>query len=236
MADGPDYKSIGLGVKDVIFGIATAAAGSSGGPAGAEGVAKASAGLDKLIAMAPLDDNKKKTPGDRMDHADKPKAAAAQASPAQPTQPPPAGPPPASPEEVASSNRPRPENGEPAWPPTGDARVTADHLSGLGWSREKIQKILGGPEQVSLAEVTREQPKGSKVASVDGTRLARVDAAPVQTVKAAVVPVAASEATAIVDGKKVADAAPVQITPASQVRIVDGRRVSKGGSGGSGIA
>lgn len=227
MADGPDYKAIGLGVKDVIFGIATAAAGSSGGPAGAEGVAKASAGLDKLIAMAPLDDNKKKTPGDRMDHADKPKAATPLATPSPP---PTGGPPPASLEEVASSNQPRSTNGEPAWPPTGDARATADHLSSLGWSREKIQKILGGPERVSLAEVTREQPKGAKVASVDGTRIARVDAAPVETVKATAVPVAASEATAIVDGKKVADATPVQITPASQVRIVDGRRASKGGS------
>ena len=73
MADGIDYKTIGLGVKDVIFGIATAAAGSTGGPAGAEGVSKASSGLDKLIAMAPLED-KKKTPGDKMDRADKPKA------------------------------------------------------------------------------------------------------------------------------------------------------------------
>ena len=228
MADGIDYKTIGLGVKDVIFGIATAAAGSTGGPAGAEGVSKASSSLDKLIAMAPLED-KKKTPGDKMDRADKPKAPTPQASPPPQAPQQPAGPPPASPEEVASSNQGR-ASGEPAWPPTGDARATADHLSSLGWSREKIQKILGGPEQTSLAEVTREQPKGSKVASVDGTRIARVDAAPVQTVKAAAVPVAASEATAIVDGKKVADATPVQITPASQVRIVDGRRASKGGS------
>lgn len=221
MADGIDFKTIGLAAKDVIFGIATGAAGASGGPAGAQGVATASAGLDKLIALAPGDD-KKKTPGDRMDRADRPKPA----PPPPVNQPPPQpGPPPASSEEVASSNQ-----GDAPWPPTGDARITADHLSSLGWSRERIQKILGGPEQTSLSEVTRQQPKGAKVAMAEGTRVATVDASPVEMTKGAPVRIAASERTEIVDGKKVADAEAVQITPASQVRIVDGRRVSKGGS------
>lgn len=222
MADGIDFKSIGLAAKDVIFGIATGAAGATGGPAGAQGVATASSGLDKLIALAPGDD-KKKTPGDRMDRADRPKPAPQQvANPQQQQQ---QGPPLDGSEQAASSNQ-----SEPAWPPTGDARITSDHLSSLGWSRERIQKILGGPEQTSLAEVTRQQPKGAKVAVAEGTRVATVDASPVERVKGAPVRIAASEPTAIVDGKKVADAEAVQITPASQVRIVDGRRVSKGGS------
>lgn len=222
MADGIDFKTIGLAAKDVIFGIATGAAGATGGPAGAQGVATASSGLDKLIALAPGDDNKKKTPGDRMDRADRPKPAPPPAANQQPQQP---GPPPASSEDVTTSDQ-----REPAWPPTGDARITADHLSSLGWSRERIQKILGGPEQTSLAEVTRQQPKGAKVAVAEGTRVATVDASPVGMVNGAPVRIATSEPTAIVDGKKVADAEAVQITPASQVRIVDGRRVSKGGS------
>lgn len=222
MADGIDFKSIGIAAKDIIFGIATGAAGSTGGPAGAEGVAKASAGLDKLIALAPGDDGKKKTPGDRMDRADRPKPAPQQAA----NQPPPQqqAPPPASAEDPAS------QRGETAWPPTGDARTTADHLSSLGWSREKIQKILGGPEQTTLAEVTRQQPKGAKVAVAEGTRVATVDASPVETVKGAPVRIAGSEPTAIVEGKKVADAEAVQISSSSQVRIVEGRRASKGGS------
>lgn len=233
MGDGPDYKSIGLGVKDVIFGIATAAAGSTGGPAGAEGVAKAGAGLDKLIAMAPLDDNKKKkTPAEKMDQLDRPKGsaatpaaspvAAAPTSPATTTTP---GPPPASPEEVASSNQAGKKEGD-AWPPVGDARVTADHLSSLGWSRERIQKILGGPEEASIAQLTRDEPKGFKVAVADGTRIPRVAASPVGIVKAEAVPILASESTAIVDSKRAAASAAVKIASSSQVPIVGGRRTT----------
>jgi hypothetical protein len=53
-----DAKEIGLAAKDVIFGIGAAVAGAEGGPAAAQGVTKAGAGLDRILAMVLPDDKK----------------------------------------------------------------------------------------------------------------------------------------------------------------------------------
>ena len=49
--------------------------------------------------------------------------------------------------------------------PTDEAQITEDHLRELGWSQDKIQKILGGPEQAE---------ESTDVSTVDPTAQAEV--------------------------------------------------------------
>ena len=66
-----DIKGIGFAVKDIVFGVATAAAGAVGGQAGAAGVAKAGDGIDKVVAMATGEDSRAHR-FDRADYAARP--------------------------------------------------------------------------------------------------------------------------------------------------------------------
>lgn len=134
-----------------------------------------------------------------------------------------AGPPPASAAEVASSQG---KPGEVDWPPEGDARVTADHLAKLGYSREQTRTILAGGEGNTLAQVTREgAPR-----SVEGTRIAPVPAQPIRMAQASSVPIAASQPTVLVRGTRVADGERVPSVDGNAVPIVAGRRIdNKGG-------
>jgi hypothetical protein len=50
------------------------------------------------------------------------------------------------PSETAAATPPSPAAAPAGGPSTSDAEITAAHLSGLGWSQAKIQKILGGPD------------------------------------------------------------------------------------------
>ena len=248
MADGVDAKGIGYGAKDIVMGVLGAVAGGFGGAAGANAVDKADKGIDKLVSAAGGGEPPKSR-ADRMDQADKPPGRkntppgpppASEAEVASSKQkaagPPPAsgaevasskqkaaGPPPASAAEVASSQA---KPGEVDWPPEGDARVTADHLAELGYSREQIRTILAGGEGKTLAQVTQEgTPK-----SVEGTRIAHVSAQAVRAAQASSVPIAAAQPTVLVRGARVADSERVPSVAGSAVPIVAGRRIdNKGG-------
>jgi len=76
MAKGVDAAAIGMGVKDIVIGIAAAAVGAAGGgQAGASGVLKAGEGIDKLIGMATGESRANNF--DRADFAARPAANAA---------------------------------------------------------------------------------------------------------------------------------------------------------------
>lgn len=234
MADGPDYKSIGLAGKDILMGLVGVIAGAEAGPEGAKAVNKMDQGIDKALAMGGVTESR----ADKADRAESkqnrnkqagpPQASAAEIASSQ-NKPgegaaKPAGPPPASAAEVASSQR---KPGEAAWPPQGDGRITADHLSGLGYSRENIRTILDGPESTSLAEVTNTRDRRT----VDGTRVAQGDAQRLDPAKASASHSVVAEPVATADAKRVADAVPVDSVDAKSIPIVSARRIdTKGGS------
>lgn len=133
-----DAKDVGLAIKSVVLGLGGAVAGVAGGPAAAEGVAKADKGLDRLIGIDPPAE--KGTRGERFDRADfgarppaQPATGRAATTNARTTSAPgvTAGPPAA------------PEESDPS---LNDEQTTTDFLQSLGWSSEKVQGILGGPQ------------------------------------------------------------------------------------------
>lgn len=226
MSEGIDFKSIGLAAKDIVLGIAGAAAGATGGAAGAEAVNKIDKGLDKVMTMAAPEE--KSTRGDRMDRADKPapkpavalEGAAPLASAA----------PPASAAEVAAS-----QGRNASWPPTGEAKVTADHLTTLGWSRERIKAILGGPDgTTTLAELTQDRPTGFVMPTVEGTRLASVQGQRAKAAQGEVVPAVQGQRTPTVASQRAVSASTVRTAAAATIKVVDARRVD--GKGGANTA
>lgn len=188
---GIDFKEIGLAAKDIVFGIGSAAAGASGGPAAAEGVSKAGSGLDRILGMAGV----METRADKFDRADfaaRPQQAAAPAQPVStPVQPA------ASPAPAVTVPR---EAG-----PIGDEQIAADHLRGRGWSRAKLTEILRGPEHTSLAALFGKDTKGFRARGAEGTRIAQVDGAAVPTHPARVVPSAEGQVVRTVHGTRVRD-------------------------------
>ncbi|MFO0580606.1 MAG: hypothetical protein U1A78_42080, partial [Polyangia bacterium] len=169
---GIDFKEIGLAAKDIVFGIGSAAAGASGGPAAAEGVSKAGGGLDRILGMAGV----METRADKFDRADfaarpQPTLPAATATPSAPSAPPPAAP-----------------RTEPAGPLDGDAQIAAEHLSRCGWPRGKVLDILRGPEHVSLAALLGRETKGFRAQGSGGTRIAQVNGAAVRPQPARALP------------------------------------------------
>ncbi|MFO0578942.1 MAG: hypothetical protein U1A78_33480 [Polyangia bacterium] len=186
---GIDFKEIGLAAKDIVFGIGSAAAGASGGPAAAEGVSKAGGGLDRILGMAGV----METRADKFDRADfaarqQPTLPAATAMPSAPGAPPPAAPP-----------------AEPAGPMDGDAQIAADHLSRCGWPRSKVLEILRGPEHVSLAALVGRETKGFRAQGSEGTRVAQVDGAAVRAQPARALPSTDGQAVPTVQGARVRD-------------------------------
>lgn len=203
-----DFKQIGLAAKDIIFGVGSAAAGASGGPAAAEGVAKAGTGLDRILGMAGV----METRADKFDRADfgarpQPTAQTANvlaqtAPPSAPATRPPtqtASPPAQTGPSLPSASRPPHEAG----PLVGDERITADHLRNCGWSRTQVAEILRGPEYTSLAALFGRETRGFRARGVDGTRVAQVDAAAVPTRAARVVPTADGQSVPTVRGTRV---------------------------------
>lgn len=206
-----DFKTIGLAAKDILLGIGTVAAGATGGPAAAEGVGKAGAGLDRILSTAGVTETRADK-FDRADFAARPQAQAQQQiSPQSPPPQLPAPPPPAAAqapeparmiaEEVPASSLP-PQGG----PLIGDARIAAEHLRSLGWSRHKVQQILGGPEQASLAAIVSRETKGVRVKpGADGVRVAQVDGVAVPVRAGRSVPVVDGQALPTVGGTRVKD-------------------------------
>ena len=54
----PDWKNIGLTGKDLLMGVVTVAAGATGGQAGAQGAQQIDRGLDRVLDMAGVQQQK----------------------------------------------------------------------------------------------------------------------------------------------------------------------------------
>lgn len=154
MADGPDWKSIGLGAKDVIVGVLGAVAGAYGGSEGAKAVNNAGSGIDKIVGAAMPEE--KVTRSEKFDRADLPTKRAV-----------PAGRTPASPPAAE-------EPGEAGLQGSADeSAIAADFLRGRGWSREKIRQILSGPDEASVHQIAARETRGMRVQGARGSRVAQ---------------------------------------------------------------
>jgi hypothetical protein len=60
----PDWKNIGLTGKDILMGVVTVVAGAEGGQAGAQGAQQIDRGLDRVLDMAGV--QQQKAPPSRM--------------------------------------------------------------------------------------------------------------------------------------------------------------------------
>ena len=143
-----DAKEIGLAAKDVVAGIAAAAVGTTGGAPAAQGVMTASSGIDRLVdKLAPT---KQKTRAENFDRADY------RTKPQPPVQP-------------SGGTEVKPAQTEPQPPALGDAQQAMSYLTALGWSPEKVQQMLAGPEKSSAAAIVGAEVRGTRIAQVDGT-------------------------------------------------------------------
>ena len=162
-----DAKTIGYAAKDILIGIGTAVAGAKGGPEAAKGVSKAGDGIDRILENV-MPGDKKQTREERFDRGDftaRSKTAPAQELPQQGT---------TAPQETAPREAPRAGQADKP-PPTaaqgehlGDAKIATDYLKSLGWTEEKVNQILGGPERTSLAALVSREVGGTRAAQSDG--------------------------------------------------------------------
>ena len=142
-----DAKEVGLSIKSIVLGLGGAVAGVAGGPAAAEGVAKADKGLDRLIGIDPPAD--KGTRGERFDRADYGARAPAQKPPAR-----------SSGSTRASLAEERAQSPEKELAePVGDEQITTGFLQSRGWSSDTVQEILDGP-QSEAAQGRESRPTG----------------------------------------------------------------------------
>jgi hypothetical protein len=201
-----DIKSIGLAAKDIILGVGTAAAGTTGGPAAAEGVGKVGTGLDRLLGMAGVTESR----GDKFDRADfaaRPKAPVEMAGPApvqqteKRAQEPPSVMQPPAVAQIAVGE-PDPSNEKPQGPYTGDTKITVDHLRSLGWSHDKVQQILGGPESTSLAALVGKETKGFRARGVEGARVVLVEGTAIPNAEGRTIALADGQAVRTVEGAR----------------------------------
>jgi hypothetical protein len=147
-----DAKEIGFAAKDILIGIGTAVAGAKGGPEAAKGVGKAGDGIDRILGNV-MPGDKKPTREERFDRGD---------FGARPQLTPPQEPPAAN---AATSHEEPPRKAEtPSGQNLGDAKIVLEHLKSLGWTDEKAQQILGGPESTSLAAVVRKEGEAIRAA------------------------------------------------------------------------
>ncbi len=137
-----DFKKIGLAAKDIVFGIGAAAAGAEGGPAAAEGVKKVGSVVDNLIGVTPPPPEPKPSRADKFDRIDygaRPKKAA----------------------QVAATVAAPASEQDSASPVDVDAQTTVSYLIARGWSAEKVQEFLRGP-QAAAEEDTAEEKEPEK--------------------------------------------------------------------------
>jgi hypothetical protein len=201
-----DIKSIGLAAKDIILGVGTAAAGTTGGPAAAEGVGKVGTGLDRLLGMAGVTESR----GDKFDRADfaaRPKAPAEAAGPVPVPQTEKRAqeqPPVMQPAAVAeiAVGEPDPSSEKPQGPYTGDTKITVDHLRSLGWSHDKVQQILSGPESTSLAALVGKETKGFRARGVEGARVVLVEGTAIPNAEGRTIALADGQAVRTVEGAR----------------------------------
>lgn len=153
----PDWKNIGLTGKDLLMGVVTVAAGATGGQAGAQGAQQIDRGLDRVLDMAGV--QQQKPPPSRMNPEEADFAVRKQSMVAVKTTPasPPA--PPSEPlyrESVVVAT----EQTQQALPP----QVT-EELAKRGYSEAEIQAIATG----QFRGVAKRSAEGTRIATEEGT-------------------------------------------------------------------
>lgn len=160
----PDWKNIGLTGKDILMGVVTVVAGAEAGQAGAQGAQQLDRGLDRVLDMAGV--QQQKAPPSRMHPEDADFAARKQALiPVQTTTPSPPAPPsqPIYREAVVDAKEKQP----PALPPQ-----VKEELAKRGYSNADIEDIATG------------QFRGFAKRSIEGTRIATQEGVPQKSVSA----------------------------------------------------
>lgn len=153
----PDWKNIGLTGKDLLMGVVTVAAGATGGQAGAQGAQQIDRGLDRVLDMAGV--QQQKPPPSRMNPEEADFAVRKQSMVAVKTTPasPPA--PPSEPiyrESVVVATEQTPQ----ALPPQ-----VKEELAKRGYSEAEIQAIATG----QFRGVAKRSAEGMRIATEEGT-------------------------------------------------------------------
>ena len=153
----PDWKNIGLTGKDLLMGVVTVAAGATGGQAGAQGAQQIDRGLDRVLDMAGV--QQQKPPPSRMNPEEADFAVRKQSMVAVKTTPasPPA--PPSEPiyrESVVVATEPTPQ----ALPPQ-----VKEELAKRGYSEAEIQVIATG----QFRGIAKRSAEGTRIATEEGT-------------------------------------------------------------------
>ena len=153
----PDWKNIGLTGKDLLMGVVTVAAGATGGQAGAQGAQQIDRGLDRVLDMAGV--QQQKPPPSRMNPEEADFAVRKQSMVAVKTTP---ASPPVSPSEpiyresVVVATEPTPQ----ALPPQ-----VKEELAKRGYSEAEIQAIATG----QFRGVAKRSAEGTRIATEEGT-------------------------------------------------------------------
>ena len=147
----PDWKNIGLTGKDILMGVVTVVAGAEGGQAGAQGAQQIDRGLDRVLDMAGV--QQQKAPPSRMNPEEADFAVRKQAMVAVKTTPPSS---PASPESVVVAKEQTPQ----ALPPQ-----MKEELAKRGYSEAEIQAIATG----QFRGVAKRSAEGTRIATEEGT-------------------------------------------------------------------
>jgi len=155
----PDWKDIGLTGKDILMGVVTVAAGATGGQPGAQGAQQIDRGLDRVLDMAGV--QQQKPPPSRMNPEEADFAVRKQAMVSVKTTAPS---PPAPPSEpiyresvVAQEQTPPPL---PPLPPQ-----VKEELAKRGYSEAEIQAISTG----QFRGVAKRSAEGTRIATEEGT-------------------------------------------------------------------
>ena len=147
----PDWKNIGLTGKDILMGVVTVVAGAEGGQAGAQGAQQIDRGLDRVLDMAGV--QQQKAPPSRMNPEEADFAVRKHAMVAVKTTPPSS---PAPPESVVVAKEQTPQ----ALPPQ-----VKEELAKRGYSEAEIQAIATG----QFRGIPKRSAEGTRIATEEGT-------------------------------------------------------------------
>ena len=148
----PDWKDIGLTGKDILMGVVTVVAGAEGGQAGAQGAQQIDRGLDRVLDMAGV--QQQKPPPSRMNPEEADFAVRKQAMVAVKTTPPS---PPAPPESVVVEAKKQ--------TPQALSPQLKEELVKRGYSEAEIQGIATG----QFRGVAKRSAEGTRIETEEGT-------------------------------------------------------------------
>ena len=153
----PDWKNIGQTGKDILMGVVTVAAGATGGQPGAQGAQQIDRGLDRVLEMAGV--QQQKPPPSRMNPEEADFAVRKQAMVAVKTTTPSPPAPPSEPvyrESVVVAEEQTPQ----ALPPQ-----VKEELVKRGYSEAEIQAIATG----QFRGIPKRSAEGTRIATEEGT-------------------------------------------------------------------